>query len=68
MMEPPVARKGERAVRSIQVRLDDDLYEWLRAKSFFERRSMNALILEALANKRRNEAPYERWRDGHTGH
>lgn len=67
-MEVRLGRKAERAVRTIQVRLDDDLYEWLRAKSFYERRSMNALILEALAGKRSVEAPHEPWRDRHTGH
>lgn len=65
-MEAPLPRT-ERTVRTLQVRLNADLYEWLRAKSFFERRSMNALILEALAGKRSVEAPHERWRDRHIG-
>lgn len=39
-MKLSVRRRGERAVRTIQVRLDDDLYEWLRAKSFYDRRSI----------------------------
>jgi hypothetical protein len=47
----------------MQVRLDGDLYEWLRAKSFFERRSMNMLIVEALVRTRAIEAPREMWRD-----
>jgi hypothetical protein len=66
-MEAPSPRTGERTVRSLQVRLNADLYEWLRAKSFFERRSMNALILEALVGKRSVEAPHEGWRDRHIG-
>lgn len=64
-MELQVRRRGERAVRTIQVRLDDDLYEWLRAKSFYDRRSINALIPEALAGERSVNAPYDGWRDRH---
>ena len=51
----------------MQVRLDGDLYEWLRAKSFFERRSMNMLIVEALARNRAVEAPHEFWHDRYLG-
>jgi hypothetical protein len=52
----------------MQVRLDGDLYEWLRAKSFFERRSMNMLITEALVRTRTIEAPHKVWRDRYPGH
>jgi hypothetical protein len=54
---------GDRACRTMQVRLDGDLYEWLRTKSFVERRSMNMLIVEALARTRASDAPREFWRD-----
>jgi hypothetical protein len=47
----------------MQVRLDGDLYEWLRTKSFVERRSMNMLIVEALARTRASDVPHELWRD-----
>ncbi len=30
------------------VRVDDDLYEWLRTTAFYERLSINALLLAAL--------------------
>ena len=65
-----VARDSEprqRDWKALQIRLDDDLYEWLRAKSFFERRSMNTLVLEALVRTRASEAPRERWRDRYAG-
>jgi hypothetical protein len=35
----------------------------LRTKSFFERRSINMLIIEALARTRASDAPLEVWRD-----
>ena len=54
---------GARGPRTVQVRLDDDLYEWLRTKSFVERRSMNALVLEALVRARAGEMPQELWKD-----
>jgi len=57
----------ERDWKALQVRLDDDLYEWLRAKSFFERRSMNTLIIEALARTRTSEEPHESWRSQYLG-
>jgi hypothetical protein len=47
----------------MQVRLDGDLYEWLRTKSFVERRTMNMLIVEALARTRASDAPHPLWRD-----
>ena len=50
-----------RGCRTVQVRLEDDLYEWLRTKSFVERRSMNALVLEALARARAGEIHQETW-------
>ena len=58
---------GVPAGRIVQVRVDHELYEWLRAKSFYERRNMNALVGEALAEKRAVEAPHEVWRDDHQG-
>jgi predicted HicB family RNase H-like nuclease len=36
----------------LQVRLASDLYEWLRTTAFHERRSMNALVNEALEQLR----------------
>jgi predicted HicB family RNase H-like nuclease len=36
----------------LQVRLANDLYEWLRTTAFHERRSMNALVNEALEQLR----------------
>jgi hypothetical protein len=54
---------GTRGPRTVQIRLDDDLYEWLRTKSFVERRSMNALVLEALARARAGEMPQDLWQD-----
>jgi hypothetical protein len=47
----------------MQVRLDGDLYEWLRTKSVVERRSMNMLIVEALARTRASDAPHAWWHD-----
>jgi hypothetical protein len=47
----------------MQVRLDGELYEWLRTKSFVERRTMNMLIVEALARTRASDAPHALWRD-----
>jgi predicted HicB family RNase H-like nuclease len=67
MAEAPGVVTGSRTARTMQVRLDGDLYEWLRAKSFFERRSMNTLIIEALARKRAIEAPHEFWHDRYLG-
>jgi hypothetical protein len=52
----------------MQVRLDGELYEWLRTKSFFERRSMNMLISEALARTRASDASHEVWRDRYPRH
>ena len=57
----------ERDWKALQVRLDDGLYEWLRAKSFFERRSMNTLVLEALTRTRTSEEPHELWRNQYLG-
>ena len=39
--------------RILQVRLSADLYEWLRTSAFYQRRSMNALVNEALEQLRR---------------
>lgn len=55
------AKDGGRGYKALQVRLEDDLYEWLRAKSFFERRSMNVLVVEALSQKKSTERPHESW-------
>ena len=63
MAEAPGVVPGDRACRTMQVRLDGDLYEWLRTKSFVERRSMNMLIVEALARTRASDVPHELWRD-----
>jgi len=68
MAEAPGVVTGDRACRTMQVRLDSDLYEWLRTKSFFERRSMNMLIVEALARTRASDAPHELWRDHYLEH
>jgi hypothetical protein len=42
---PPTAIEGQRI---LQVRLSTELYEWLRTTAFYQRRSMNALVNEAL--------------------
>ena len=68
MAEAPGIATGDRACRTMQVRLDGDLYEWLRTKSFVERRSMNMLIVEALARTRASDAPHELWRDRYPQH
>jgi hypothetical protein len=67
MAEAPGVITGDRACRTMQVRLDGDLYEWLRTKSVFERRSMNMLIVEALAHKRASDAPHEFWHGRYLG-
>jgi hypothetical protein len=36
------------AVRSVMLRLPEEIYEWLRTEAFLQRRSMNALGIEAL--------------------
>jgi hypothetical protein len=41
----------------LQVRLSSDLYEWLRTTAFYERRSMNALVNEALEHLRSQSEP-----------
>ena len=43
--QPRPAIEGQRI---LQIRLSNDLYEWLRAAAFYQRRSMNALVNEAL--------------------
>src|SRR5205085_12335454 len=68
MAEAPGVVTGDRACRTMQVRLDGDLYEWLRTKSLFERRSMNMLIVEALARTRASDVPHEVWRDRYPEH
>jgi predicted HicB family RNase H-like nuclease len=49
-MEP--ARPTAEGQRILQVRLSADLYEWLRTTAFYQRRSMNALVNEALEQLR----------------
>jgi len=39
-------------MRFIQSRLPTDLYEWLRLRGFLMRRSMNSIVLEAIADYR----------------
>jgi hypothetical protein len=39
---------GGSGVRSVMLRLPEELYEWLRTEAFMQRRSMNALGIEAL--------------------
>ncbi len=39
-------------MRFIQSRLPTDLYEWLRLRGFLMRRSMNSVVLEAIADYR----------------
>ena len=63
MAEAPGVVPGDRACRTMQVRLDGDLYEWLRTKSFVERRTMNMLIVEALARTRASDTPHGLWHD-----
>jgi hypothetical protein len=48
--------------RLIQLRTPEPIYEWLRSKSFYERRSMNELVNEALERFAQQEAPTEGWR------
>lgn len=38
------------------IRLDDELYEWLRAEAFRRRTSMSRLIREAVTALRASEA------------
>jgi hypothetical protein len=45
-------RPAEKHQSILQVRLSTDLYEWLRTTAFYERRSMNALVNEALEQLR----------------
>jgi hypothetical protein len=45
-------RPGSKNQSILQVRLSSDLYEWLRTTAFHERRSMNALVNEALEQLR----------------
>jgi hypothetical protein len=46
------SRPGSKNQSILQVRLSSDLYEWLRTTAFHERRSMNALVNEALEQLR----------------
>jgi predicted HicB family RNase H-like nuclease len=46
-------RPAPEGQRILQVRLSADLYEWLRTSAFYQRRSMNALVNEALEQLRR---------------
>jgi predicted HicB family RNase H-like nuclease len=55
MVEP--ARPAAEGQRILQVRLSADLYEWLRTTAFYQRRSMNALVNEALEQLRRDAEP-----------
>lgn len=53
--EPQIAKRPEpepEGQRILQVRLSNDLYEWLRTKAFYQRRSMNAIVNEVLARAR----------------
>lgn len=43
--QPSPSIEGQRI---LQVRLSAELYEWLRTSAFYERRSMNAIVNEAL--------------------
>ncbi|MDB5077243.1 MAG: hypothetical protein JWO42_3422 [Chloroflexi bacterium] len=45
-------RPSSKSQSILQVRLSSDLYEWLRTTAFYERRSMNALVNEALEQLR----------------
>ncbi|MCA1599314.1 MAG: hypothetical protein LC769_09935 [Chloroflexi bacterium] len=44
--------KKSSRMRFIQARLPNDLYEWLRTRGFLMRRSMNSIVLEAIADYR----------------
>jgi len=46
-MREGLPREGGAAVK-YPLRLDDDLYEWLRTTAFHTRRSINALVGDAL--------------------
>jgi hypothetical protein len=50
-------KPAEKHQSILQVRLSTDLYEWLRTTAFYERRSMNALVNEALEQLRRQSEP-----------
>ena len=51
--------EGGRAVK-YNVRVDDDLYEWLRTTAFFARVSINAVLLAALVRYRASLQDSER--------
>lgn len=53
---------NDKLFRLVQVRVSDSRYEWLRAKAFYERKSMNALINEAIALYADQQASQETWR------
>ncbi len=51
--KPPAdEQRSDKHQSILQVRLSSDLYEWLRTTAFYERRSMNALVNEALEDLR----------------
>ncbi len=45
-------QRAEKHQSILQVRLSPELYEWLRTTAFHQRRSMNALVNEALEQLR----------------
>jgi hypothetical protein len=49
---PGDEQRADKHQSILQVRLSSDLYEWLRTTAFYERRSMNALVNEALEQLR----------------
>ncbi len=49
---PADEERADKHQSILQVRLSTDLYEWLRTTAFYERRSMNALVNEALEHLR----------------
>ncbi len=48
----PAASEEPGRGRFIQCRLPADLYEWMRLRGFLARRSMNSIVLEAVATYR----------------
>jgi hypothetical protein len=54
---PDDSQPGPKRQSILQVRLTSDLYEWLRTTAFYERRSMNALVNQALEQLRQQMPP-----------
>lgn len=50
--EPLSVPSEPQGQRILQVRLSADLYEWLRTCAFYQRRSMNAMVNQALEQYR----------------